>query len=347
MTLPITVLLNAYVRMSFIEESLASILNQQANSPFELVLLNANKDWPVPDSAQRLAKERGIEIIRVTVPPGPVGQGLHLGAAAAHGDVVAILDDDDLWEQGKIMAVEAAFRENPKLALFHNGQTFVDQLNKPISPLSPHRLVRHPSSLIPEGRRCLVRPDDLSRIPELLALEPMFNNSSIVIRRSILQSLGDRVAPLPGGEDTFLFLCALATGGELLATSDRLTRYRIHSAGSASGPSGVAASGIADSYAGFVSRHLESLQLLRRVLSSETSPLVLEILEHEEAYYSLMRNLTCPQPNKSSGNEIRKLLSRHYTPPSLRSLGAASLGLASSVSSKWASRAFLTWRMAW
>jgi hypothetical protein len=347
-TVRISVLVNSYLRVTYLEEALKSVLQQDSTRPFEVVLVCAREDWSIPRQVEQLARDRGIEIRRVTVPPSPVGTGLRMGVAATRGDVVAILDDDDLWEAGKVLAVERAFDQNRELSLLHNGQTFVDGRGRPLSPLNPHRFIRHPSSLLPEGRRCLTSPADPQGIARLLSFEPGFNNSSMSIRRSTLESLGGAIAPLRGGEDTFLFLFALASGGTLLALSDRLTRYRIHFSGSSGGTAHKALVERGRGYATYMAKHLESLNLARRLLPNELGPVVSSLLAREESYYSIMQNLLQPENDgRSNRRDIGVLLSVEPVPPSLRNLLASLLAATRSVSASWARLNFLAWRMAW
>lgn len=344
----VSVLLNSYLRVEYIKDALNSVFNQEPDLPSEIVVISAREDWSIPSEFERRARELGVNLVKLSVPRGPIGQALRLGAAAARGHVIAILDDDDMWEPRKISVLQRAFEERPRLSFFHNGQTFVDQSNRPIASLSPHRLIRHRASLIPEGRICVASVDDISRFAQFLKLEPTFNNSSIAVRRSVFQMAGEKISRLKGGEDAFLLFCAMLEGGEVMAISDHLTRYRVHNTGVASGAVGAGTAERADAYVALASRHLESLGLFRELLPTSVPATLSVMLDREEAYYRVLRQVT----NSTSSQidihgEIRKLISADITSPRFRDVVAAFLGVGKSLSPSWAKLAFLSWRMAW
>jgi glycosyltransferase involved in cell wall biosynthesis len=347
-TVHVSVLINSYVRTAYLREAFASVLRQFGADPFEIVLINALENAPFVHEFERLARAAGVEYQLVRVSPTPVG-GLAKGVAAARGDVIAILDDDDLWEPQKVARIQQAFGTDPDLGLFHNGQTFVDQANRPIWALSPHRLIRHRSSWILPGRTVRMVPDDVAAARLLLEFEAMFNNSSMTFRRTILESRLPIFEQLGGGDDSFLFFCALASRATIVATTDRLTRYRIHSlaATAAGGRSREYTDRLAD-YAAFMARHVERVDLCQRIPPGPLPHVAGSMLRRDLAQQRLLRcAIEGRQAGASVTDEIRTLMAPDGFSPSTVDLLAIALGLSSLGAPEFSRAAFMAWRMAW
>jgi len=105
----VSVLINSYLRIDFLERAFGSVLDQTNAGPFEIILINALEEPPFQEQFARRARDHGIDFKLVKVAPGPVGPGLLSGVRAAKADIISVLDDDDSWEPRKLAAVQAAF----------------------------------------------------------------------------------------------------------------------------------------------------------------------------------------------------------------------------------------------
>jgi glycosyltransferase involved in cell wall biosynthesis len=344
----LSVLINSYVRTAYLRDAFESVVKQEGAAPFEVILINALDDPPFAAEFEEAARIANIEFRLVKVSPTPVG-GLAHGVAEARGEIIAILDDDDLWERGKVAAVQQAFDADPALGLFHNGQTFVDQRNRPVSIVSPHRLVRHRSSLFPPGRRVRMTPDDLAAARKLIAFEAMFNNSSLSFRRSILEARIPIFQQIGGGDDSFLFFCALASRAAITATTDRLTRYRIHAlaATATGGKNRDFATRLSD-YAAFMARHVERVDLCQRIPPGPLPRTAGLLLRRDLAQQRLLRSaIEGRGAQVGVVDEVRALMGADGFAPTGVDLLAAALGLGSLGSRRLTRAAFMAWRMAW
>jgi glycosyltransferase involved in cell wall biosynthesis len=344
----VTVLINSYVRTTYLQQAFRSVLRQTDAEAFEVVLINALGDPPFLASFEREARAAGVDFQLVQVPPTPIG-GLARGVAVARGEVIAILDDDDLWEPRKLSVVQKAFGTDPSLGFFHNGQTFVDKDGRPISAWSPHRLVRHRSSRFPEGLWIRMAPEDARAARQLLAFEAMFNNSSISFRRSILETRIPIFEHLGGGDDSFLFFCALASRAAIMATTDRLTRYRIHPlAATAAGGRKSDYAGRLGDYASFMARHVERVDLCQRIPPGPLPRTAGILLRRDLAQQRLLRAAI---EGKGTGtplsDDVRVLFESDGFVPSAVDLFAVALGFGSRASLDLTRAAFMAWRMAW
>ncbi len=345
----ISVILNSYLRVRFVNQALESVLRQDSCKQFEVILLSAVPGFGVDPRLESLAEESGNTIHVVPVRPGPVGAGLSAALREASGDFLAILDDDDVWERRKVHEIENVIDEEPSLAFFHNAQLFVDETNSPLSPLNPNRAVRHPSSWMPENRTLRVDSSQPKSIAAAQSFAPDFNNSSMTIRRSVLLESQKALESVRRGEDTFLYYCALASRGVLHLTSDRLTRYRLHSGASTSGAQDGAP--VQDRWAGYrdyVDGHLDSLALVREYIVDRAAPAVKDWLELDEAFWTTMRWVVSPAGNTRKGKlQLRALLGGASARPRSKEILAASLGIAAAIAPGPARSAFKAWRASW
>ncbi len=344
----ISVVINAYVHRRFLEEALASAVAQESRRPLDIVILSPDPDFNVPAGPLKAATDRSHTIRTLLIPAGPAGVGLKAAAQAAQGDFLAILDDDDLWEPGKIAWVEEAVANTPEVGYLHNSQRFVDGRNRPLGPMNPHRLIRHPSSLAREGRRCTIDPADPGSVALGMSFAPDFNNSSCVVERAALleSPIVERVAR---GEDSFLFYTALLRGRPMALTSDRLTRYRIHALASTTGRSPVAAgSGMLPGYLAYVDDHLHMIRLVLEQVPAHDDRAVREWLLHELAFWTILHGIANGRLREEEGaRSIRTLLGGGRIRPRSRELYAGLLGAWGLAAPATALAGFRAWRLAW
>ena len=344
----ITVVINCHAHERYVAEAIQSACDQKTDYEFEVLIACTRSRPELEGKIQHIASGGCASVRPITVPDASIGEMLAAAAQESKNDIIAILDDDDTWELSKIEAVGRAF-ENPQVSYFHNSQTFVDQSNAPLSPLNLHRLIRHPSSLRPEGRTYIVDTADPVSVGRVRPLEPDFNNSSISIRRELLANRLDALKKVRRGEDTFLYYCALASRGKLFLTTDRLTRYRIHS-GAVTAPRTFVQSAPADpqSYVSFTSDQYDRLEQVR----DESFPLDVADLEGtfaiDQAFWATLRSASSiPSDRAGTRRRIRSLLGNRFVRPRPRELLVAGLALAAWTSPRLARGAVVAWRRLW
>jgi hypothetical protein len=349
MTPRISVLVNSFDRLDFVWDALTSVLKQDATEPFEILLTTPHPELEVPPPLRELARVRQREIRTVLVPRGPIGWAWTVAAEVATGRWMALLDDDDLWEPGKIRRVQSALDRATNLVFLHNSQTLVDRANRPLRAFGPYRLVRQSSSLSVEGRELIADPADPLSFAEARKYAPDVNNSSIVIGREIVTGMTDALRQVRRGEDTFVYYAALATGRPFYVTSDRLTRYRIHTEGNTFAPSTAGMK--RDPTAGYrdlVAGHRQSLGLLRQKILVNASPWVAESLRNDEAFWAIWGGLAGePVPSLEERRNLAQLLGGNWLRPRPRDLYAALLGVPAYFAPEAASELFQLWRRLW
>jgi glycosyltransferase involved in cell wall biosynthesis len=345
----ITVVILSYLRTTYLEEALDSVLDQENEDGFEVILITASEEYQPSQILFEKATKRGIPVRRIQIERVPVGEGLARAIEAARGEVITLLDDDDAWAPGKIRAVEQAFGRDDELTYFHTGQQFIDAAGRPFRPRNAHRVVRHRGSLLKEGLCLTVDTGDLRGIRALQRFEPDFNNSSIAIRRALLQRYLNQLRKVAAGEDSFLFTCALAESGHVSCCSDRLTKYRIH-ASTLTYPSVTLGSNLQrlDALRNYVSRHLDEAKLAIDVIGPNPRSPVRVFVRRDTAYWMLMDSILSGQTDGATTSAlVRTLMASDELALRVRD-GATILLSQLTRITPFAGRALLAaWRMTW
>ena len=95
----------------------------QSHAPYEVVVVDDGST----DGSVGVGRAFEAPVIVVSQPAEGVSAAVNRGAAAATGDLLAFLDADDLWPDGKLERQAAALRERPDLgAVFGHAEHFAD-----------------------------------------------------------------------------------------------------------------------------------------------------------------------------------------------------------------------------
>lgn len=134
----VSAVISTYNRSHYLRWTLGAVLNQQ-HVDFEVVVVdNGSSD----DTQARLAtlNDSRMRVIRNPVSLGGIG-GRNTGIAAAQGDWIGILDDDDLWAPDKLAAQFAA-AEAAQRHWVYAGGVYIDEVNAVVHgrpPVAPEQ----------------------------------------------------------------------------------------------------------------------------------------------------------------------------------------------------------------
>lgn len=217
-----TVIITAYNRRRFLPGAIDSVLAQTVpRDRYEIIVVKNFAD----DATDRKIREQGLTGIYREDPE----LGIHLRTALehTHGQVVALLNDDDLWEPGKLSLVERRFRDRPRLGFHASSYSIIDEDDRPVPPSTDRftdlaRFQARPGAVIEAGPEA-----SAERLEEFVRANPG-SDSTIAIRTSILRRFERDLRRLPSSVDTFMLTCALLSGLELMIEYLPLTRLRIH-----------------------------------------------------------------------------------------------------------------------
>src|SRR5262252_4522049 len=118
MTSPwITVLITTYNYAEFIGEAIDSVLEQ--NFPLDQVEILVVDDGSTDDTADRI-KRYGSRIRYLYKPNGGQASALNTGIGNAQGEIVVLMDADDLFSPRKLAKVSQAFRQDPTVGMVYH-----------------------------------------------------------------------------------------------------------------------------------------------------------------------------------------------------------------------------------
>lgn len=113
----VTVLITTHNYGQFIENAIDSVLNQQCL--LENVQIVVVDDGSIDDTSERV-KKYGHRIDYFHKPNGGQASALNLGFAKARGEIIALLDADDFFLQGKLARIVEAFQQNPSVGMVYD-----------------------------------------------------------------------------------------------------------------------------------------------------------------------------------------------------------------------------------
>ena len=210
----VSAIVMAHGRREFLREAVDSARGQSGVPPsYEVVV---TKDFPD-------AYVDGLPGLRVLDSTGMgTGEMIAEAAKAAHGELLAFLDDDDVWEPGKIAQVHSVFESSPRLGYYGHGQSVINDAGKP-APIGGAM-----------WRRQKRLREDIEIPPPLSASAGQFlwadpgNDSSITLRRDFLLERETFLRRIRASIDTFLLWTGLLSAGGIRFSRAPLTRLRVH-----------------------------------------------------------------------------------------------------------------------
>lgn len=217
----VSVVLVFHTRLNFLPYSLASVAGQTLpKDQYEVIVVGPKRPevlvgHPVDPSVRFVeCAETGL------------GSKIAAGIRQSRGDVVAFLEDDDLFEPDKLSYVRDAFRADPSLTYLQNGYRTIDEEGRWITRGGPDE--RAMARWTRRGEiRLEGRPTD-SELRRFSLIPAGFNNSSIAVRRGSVKPHLSLVESVDMLVDVTLLYGALVQRGNLRLDPRPLTRLRKH-----------------------------------------------------------------------------------------------------------------------
>ena len=202
-----TVLIDAYNYGQYVEEAVASALGQDfPQQEREILVVD---DGSIDDTAARL-RRFGNAIRYLRKPNGGQASAFNYGFAHARGEVVALLDADDVWLPGKLARVYEAFQRESATGMVYHRLFWWDGANE----TNADRCFTAVSGRVTESRRTLLQ-------------YPMASTSCLAFRRAML----DKLLPVPemlrSQADAYLTALIIFLA-PVVALTDYLGKYRLH-----------------------------------------------------------------------------------------------------------------------
>jgi len=219
----ISVVITAYNRKEFLLDAFNSALNQTlSKDKYEIIVTKNFTD----DKIDGYIKKNGGKL--VFFEKGNIGEQIVDALKYASGEVICFLEDDDLFTKEKLHHVYNIFSKNVNLGYIHNSEYFIDKNGKKINT----KINRY------EKNKSFVLMNKDKKILKLIKAEqdynPIFNPSSIAIRKLLLINYLRYLKNLKANQDGFMYFVALNSDFDLYFTNKKLTYYRLHSSTSIS-----------------------------------------------------------------------------------------------------------------
>jgi glycosyltransferase involved in cell wall biosynthesis len=163
--------------------------------------------------------------IRTVLMDGTMGERLFTGLNTAKYDIIAFLDDDDIFDPGKLSRLMEIFSFNRELCYYHNDTKYVDHAGRTIDYV---RLVEKRSRSLNSKNLIFDAKSNLRTIKAALDNRGDFNLSSIAIRKDCYLKYLPLLKQIQGNPDGFFFWTGIISMGQLMIDNKKLTNYRVH-----------------------------------------------------------------------------------------------------------------------
>ncbi|MGD9644487.1 MAG: glycosyltransferase family 2 protein [Pirellulales bacterium] len=205
----VSVVVPVFNGADFLPAALDHVLGQ-THRPLQVIVVDDGSTDGTADVLERYGEQ--IEVLRQN--NRGVGHARNAGIAAARGDYVAFLDQDDWWVPAKLARQVECFEQDAGVGLVHTGvEYFAEATHEFTSPLNP-----------------LARPELLQgNCFRRLLEENHVRNSSVMVRRRLLAEAGACDQAISGNtvQDYDLWL-RLARISRFVYIPEPLTVIRLH-----------------------------------------------------------------------------------------------------------------------
>lgn len=214
----VSIVLNNYNYAGFLREAVDAAL-AQTHANIEVVVVDDGST----DGSRAILAEYGDRIRTVLKENGGQASAFNAGFAASRGDIICLLDSDDLACPERAERVVRAFRRNPRADWLRHQLKVVDADRHPLGPLLPDFRPAGPVAPVPQ---------------RFIEGQVRVLTSALAFRRDI----GERVFPLPESvevdgarvslvrdADAYLTFRLGAVGGWYASVGEVLGEYRRHS----------------------------------------------------------------------------------------------------------------------
>jgi glycosyltransferase involved in cell wall biosynthesis len=204
-----TVLIDTFNYGHYVEEAVSSVLAQ--DFPMDEREILVVDDGSTDDTAVRL-RRFGKAIRYLRKPNGGQASAFNYGFAHAQGEVVALLDADDVWVPEKLGCIQEAFKQNPHAGMVYHRLHWWNGSDE----VNDDRYFVDVSGRVPDSRRSLLK-------------YPMASTSCLAFRRAALERLLPVPETLRSQADAYLTALVIFVA-PVVAVGAHLGKYRLHGA---------------------------------------------------------------------------------------------------------------------
>lgn len=206
----VSVIIPAYNGDRFIAEAIQSVL-MQTFTDWDLVIVDDGSTDQTGAIARQYAAQYSNQIRYVTQENRGIAAARNRGVQETTGELVAFLDQDDVFLSTKLALQVAVLNERPHLGIVHSGWQTVDAQGQPIANVEPWN-----ESLTLD-------------VPQWLEWKPIFLGA-MLFRRSLLESVGGFRTQWQQTDDVDLVLRMVRQGCQAMWVPQVTVQYRQHEA---------------------------------------------------------------------------------------------------------------------
>jgi glycosyltransferase involved in cell wall biosynthesis len=222
----VSVVLASHNHALYVEQAVRSVLSQTFED-VELIVVDDGSVDGTPDVLASICDPR-VAVLRL-VPSHGACAALNLAVQQARGDLIAVLNSDDVWEPRKLERQVGVLDDAPDVAAVFTAARLIDGSGKPLAvrAMPPwHSIFRQPNRSRARWLRYFFERGNALCHP------------SVLIRRSVFDSIGyydNRFRQLP---DFDRWIALVKHAPFLVLGEEELVQFRVHlNHGNASSPS--------------------------------------------------------------------------------------------------------------
>jgi glycosyltransferase involved in cell wall biosynthesis len=211
----------ADLRKRFLKRAVESVLSQDLDRKlYEIVVVKRFED----EGLDAYLRSREVRVLKCD--DERIGPKYYMGLLAAKGEIIAFLEDDDLWLPGKLSRVFSVFTSYNNVCFYHNSVIPVDRR---MHPLRITLLDDQLNAARKFGSKLLATSSLSFRdVEKLFESGAAFNTSSMCISKDFILEYSQSFHDIDLSPDLFLFTLSLATGRLIFLDSEELTMYGTH-----------------------------------------------------------------------------------------------------------------------
>lgn len=208
----ISVIITAHNRREFLLDAVNSALNQTLpKDEYEVIVVKNFEDNRIDE----FLEEHNVK--NIVTNEGPLGAKIARGVEESEGEVISLLEDDDLWLPQKLEKVKQVFQDENVIYYHNNLYNFYGSL-------SIDSLIDKIKSNKDSGKLLKLTIRDMNE-----SLSPPGINSSIAVRKKIFsKNVLDKIKNVYLAADVLLFYLAYCNNGYFVFDDEILTLRRVH-----------------------------------------------------------------------------------------------------------------------
>lgn len=250
-SISISVVVTAYNRKDFLLDALNSAVNQTLSR--DLYEIMCIKNFSEENIDSYISKNK---IISIKTGNCNLGEYLKIAAEKANGQVIAFLDDDDVFDSRKLSRVYKLLKSND-IGYYHNDMTREEKdlnngdIKKNVLKISPSGYNKN-YNVLHSSAFCM---------------------SAIVIKRSLLEKYSKDITNLKSNPDCFSLSISLVNNVNILIDNNKLTFYRVHANNTSK------QNDLTKAIESEISLNIPSLKFIREIIAKSNSNLALLFLD--------------------------------------------------------------------